>query len=387
LTKILQNEYLKKNWVRYLIFFAVFVLSITLILMLKEITTPIFLALTVAYLGDPIIDKLETWKINRSLGIVLLLFCLTLVSAGFLIYVIPKIVNQINELSEALPVYLAKQKDAFWPEINKFYSAHQQDVDQGLLWLKTQIIENGSMLAKNLGMSLVTSFRSIGAFIAGLISWVVIPVLAFYLLRDFDIMRGHIMDLFPVDKKEAWINLFTELHTTLMKFIKGQFLVASILAIIYSVGLTLAGCPASLLIGVLAGFANLVPYLGLAVGLGPAALLTYLAGGGMYGFSIVCLTFLVGQMLEGMVITPKVVGNSVGLHPVLVMIAIMLGGTYFGITGMILALPAAAILLVFVKRSHKQYLQSPLYLASHDPLPNGIADHENIPSLKAKKPD
>jgi len=363
---MLQNAYLKKNWVRYLIFLAGFFTSIVFLLVLDEITTPIFIALIIAYLGDPLVDKLEEWKINRSLGIVILLTALVLIGAGFLLYVIPKIVNQINELSEALPKYIAKQKDAFWPEIDKFYQNHRQEVEQASVWLVDQVQSNGSILAKNIGLSIVSSFKSIGGFIAGMISWIVVPVLAFYLLRDFDIMRGRIMDLFPLDKKDQWIGLFSELHESLMAFIKGQFVVAGILAIIYTVGLTLSGCPASVLIGILAGFANLVPYLGIAVGFAPAALLVYLAGGGFLGFFGVCLTFIAGQMLEGMVVTPKVVGDSVGLHPVLVMIAIMLGGTYFGMTGMILALPAAAVLMVFIRRSHQHYLKSPLYLADQD---------------------
>ena len=364
-----QNEYLKKNWVRYLFFFLIFATSIVFLLSLRKITTPIFLALIIAYLGDPIIDKLEEWKINRSLGIFILLFVLLLMGTGFLFYVIPKIINQVTDLSQALPGYMERQKNAFWPEINKFYNVHKDEVNEGITWLKEQVIQNGSMLAKNVGLSIVSSFKSIGAFIAGMISWVVVPVLAFYLLRDFDIMRGRIIDLFPLDKKQHWTDLFSELHQTLMRFIKGQFMVAAILAAIYSIGLTISGCPASILIGVLAGFANLVPYLGFAVGFGPAALLVYLSGGGMLGFIGVCSTFLIGQMLEGMVITPKVVGQSVGLHPVMVMVAIMLGGTYFGIAGMILALPAAAVLLVFIRRSHRQYLNSPLYLANHAPMP------------------
>jgi len=363
------NNYLQKNWVRYSIFALSFILGIAILLSIREVATPIFLALVIAYLGDPIIDQLEKWKISRTLGIIILLLLLTLLGTAFLIYVIPKFINQINDLSEALPTYIAKQKAEFWPEINKFYQNHKQEVDDAIIWLKEQAKENGSLFAKSIGISIVSSFKSVGSFIAGLLGWVVVPVFAFYLLRDFDIMREKIMDLFPLDKKEKMIDLFTELHVTLMKFIKGQFLVALILAIIYSVGLTLSGCPASLLIGLLAGIANFVPYLGFAIGFGPAIFLTYLSGGGVPGMIGVSLTFIIGQMLEGMVITPKVVGESVGLHPVLVMIAIMLGGTYFGISGMILALPAAAVLLVFIKRSHKQYLISPLFLAQNTAQP------------------
>ncbi|PIE03699.1 MAG: AI-2E family transporter [Acidobacteria bacterium] len=368
------NELLKKNWVRYSIFGASFILSIALILLLRDVTTPLFLALVIAYLGDPIIDKFEEWKINRTWGIILLLFILALFGTAFLLYLIPKFINQINELSDALPSYIAKQRDEFWPEIDQFYQKHKEDVDRGILWLREKALENGSLLAKSVGLSVVSSFKSVGSFIASLLGWIVVPVLAFYLLRDFDIMREKVMDLFPLDKKEKMIDLFSELHMTLMKFIKGQFLVALILAAIYSIGLTISGCPASLLIGLIAGFANLVPYLGIAIGFGPAIVLSYLSGGGPAGMIGVSLTFILGQMLEGMVITPKVVGESVGLHPVIVMIAIMLGGTYFGVAGMILALPAAAVLLVFIKRSHKQYLNSPLYLAHAD---KNNAMHEN----------
>ena len=150
-------------------------------------------------------------------------------------------------------------------------------------------------------------------------------------------------------------------------FIKGQLLVALILSVIYSIGLLIAGCPAALLIGLIAGFANLIPYLGIAVGFVPAVLLTYLSGNPLWQIIFAAVTFVIGQMLEGMVITPKVVGESIGLHPVVVLVGLMIGGTYFGFIGMILALPVTAIVMVLLRRAYNFYTKSLLYDNPNEP--------------------
>lgn len=359
---------LHKPWVRYAIWSGIALVGVALLIILRSVLAPVLIALAVAYVCDPIIDRMEARKIPRTWGIVILLSVVGVIFLGVALYIIPKLIDQIRELTDALPEYVARLKEK-WPEVQAYKDAHQEDYDQIVAWLMEQGKTHGTTLLKSVSLGVAASFRSMGTFFGRLVGLLIIPVLAFYLLRDFDIIRFKALDLVPERHREAVRDLFTELDQALGSFIKGQLTVAIILAIFYSVGLTICRCPASLLIGCIAGFANLVPYLGIALGFIPAVLLTQLAGNPI-GFVIGAgLVFIAGQMLEGLVITPKVVGESVGLHPVVVMLALMVGGTYFGIVGMLLALPVAAVLLVIVRRGFSVYLQSSLYRDIHQPPP------------------
>jgi len=348
---------LQKPWVRNSLIAGIVLFLLITIFSLKQVVAPVFVALTIAYIGDPVIDWFERHRISRTWGIVILiaLFCLLLL--GFALYLIPLLIREAASLAEAMPRYWERLNEFIRPQIE----GHEEDVaaitEKVLVWAE----ENAGVLANYLSNVLIASFRSMGSLVSSLLALVIIPVLAFYLLRDFDIMTGRAKLLIPLDKRELIVGLFAELHQALSNFIKGQLLVAIILSIIYSVGLMIAGCPAALLIGVIAGFANLIPYLGIALGFIPAVLITYLSGNPLWQVIVAGMTFVVGQMLEGMVITPKVVGESVGLHPVVVMVGLMIGGTYFGFVGMILALPMTAVAMVLLRRVYYYYTSSRLY--------------------------
>jgi len=349
---------ISKPWIRNSIIVGLLLLILALMLAIKQVLAPVFVALAIAYVGDPLIDWFEKHKISRTLGIVILLTVFALGLVGFGYYLIPRLVTEISSLAQDMPKYW----DTFYKRVQPFIEGHEAEVkvwtEKGIAWAE----ENAGMLASNISAAVLTSFRSIGSFFANMLGLLIIPVLAFYFLRDFDIMTEKAKQLIPIKRRELAISLLTDLHVALSNFIKGQLLVALILSVIYSIGLLIAGCPAAILIGLIAGFANLIPYLGIALGLVPAVLLTYLAPDAqMWQVIFAASTFLVGQMLEGMLITPKVVGESVGLHPVVVMVGIMIGGTYFGLMGMILALPATAVVMVLLRRSFSYYTSSIIY--------------------------
>lgn len=352
---------LHKLWVRNLIIVGALILLVVMMLLFEKVVTPVAIALVIGYVGDPLIDKLEEWKISRTWGIVILIVVLSLGLGGIMIYVIPKLVSQISDLTANLSVYYERLENMLSVELKEYKAQHQEEYEQykeaAMAWLQ----ENAGVLARNVAGSLATSFQSVGNFIANILSLVIIPVLAFYFMRDFDILKYQALDLIPVKRKQYVLELFRELDQALGSFIKGQLLIATILSIIYTIGLAIAGCPAFLLIGLLAGFSNLIPYLGIAMGLVPAVLLTYLSGNPMWQVILSGATFLIGQMLEGMVITPKIMGDTVGMHPVVVMVALMIGGTYFGFVGMILALPVCAVAMVLMRRAYKYYVNSLLY--------------------------
>ena len=371
------RSWFEKPWVRNLAIGLILLVVLALLLSMRNVLAPLLIALAIAYVGDPVIDKFEEWKISRTWGIVILIFGFVLVILGLGFYLVPKMIYQLEELTRKLPDYWNTLRDKFLPQLQSYAQTHETEIEQyketAIAWLQ----ENAGMLLKNVTTGLASSFKSIGAFLANILGLVIIPVLAFYFLRDFDIMTAKMTKLIPPKRKPFVVGLFKELDEVLGNFIKGQLLVALILSIIYSIGLTIANCPAALLIGIIAGFSNLVPYLGIALGLVPAVLLTYLSGNPLWQVILAPTTFVVGQMLEGMVITPKVVGDSVGLHPAVVMIALMVGGTYFGIIGMILALPTTAVLMVLLKRTYNTYVNSILYHEGEIALPDEAPKPEN----------
>ena len=361
--------YLQKPWFRNLIILLLAFGFLIVALSLRQVLAPVFIALAVAYLFDPVIDKFEEWKISRTWGIILLLSLILLVVAGILLYLVPRLISQVQDLTEKIPIYWDQLESRLMPDLQSFINEHPAEVEEAkasaLTWLKT----HAGQVIQSVGSGIATSLSSVGGFLSNMLGLIIVPVLAFYLLRDFDILKDRVVDILPKGKRDYVVHLFTELDEAMGNFIQGQLLVAIILSVIYSIGLTIAGCPGSLLIGCLAGFANLVPYLGIVVGFVPAVLLTYLSGNPTWQIVVAALTFFVGQLMEGMVITPKVVGESVGLHPAMVLIALMIGGSYFGIVGMILALPASAVLLVLIRRIYYGYKQSVLYHDNQDDVP------------------
>ncbi|MFQ5716658.1 MAG: AI-2E family transporter, partial [Nitrospinales bacterium] len=185
---------------------------------------------------------------------------------------------------------------------------------------------------------------------------VIIPVATFYLLRDFDLIKENLFRLIPPRFKDKTLEVLEEINDTLAKFIRGQ-----LMAVLYSVGLFIVGTPMSLFLGIVAGFANLVPYLGLVFGFVPAALLTYLHYQEPLPVLAVAAVFGIVQALEGMAITPRLVGDQVGLHPVAIMAAVLVGAEFFGVLGILLAVPAAAVANVLLKRGLARYQRASFY--------------------------
>jgi predicted PurR-regulated permease PerM len=187
-------------------------------------------------------------------------------------------------------------------------------------------------------------------------------VVSFYLMRDWDLMVAKLRSLLPRGREGLVVQLFSECHEVLGAFLRGQLLVMLALGVMYASGLMLIGLELGLLIGVLAGLASIVPYLGVVVGIGAALTAgLFQFGVDFYPLLGIAAVFMVGQMLEGMLLTPMLVGDRIGLHPVAVIFAIMAGGQLFGFTGILLALPVAAVIMVLARHLHDFYKQSDTY--------------------------
>jgi predicted PurR-regulated permease PerM len=190
---------------------------------------------------------------------------------------------------------------------------------------------------------------------------VLIPVLTFYLLRDWDLLVARFRELLPRSNAKKIIEISLECDDMLAAFIRGQLMVMFALAAIYTIGLMMIGLELALLLGVVAGIVSFVPYLGLIVGIGLAGLAAYLQFHEWLPVLMVVGVFSVAQMIEGMVLTPRFVGERIGLHPVAVLFAVMAGAQLFGFTGILLALPVAAVVMVLLRHAHQQYIESNLY--------------------------
>jgi len=188
-----------------------------------------------------------------------------------------------------------------------------------------------------------------------------IPVVAFYLLRDWDLLVERIHNMIPRQFVTTTVNLTKECDEVLSAFLRGQLLIMLLLGCIYALGLALIGLDLALIIGLLAGLASLVPYLGFIVGILAASIAAILQFQEFMPLVYVALVFGVGQLLEGSLLTPLLVGDRIGLHPVAVIFAVLAGGQLFGFVGVLLALPIAAVVMVFVRHLYGQYRTSQYY--------------------------
>ncbi len=320
---------------------------------LSPILTPFIAAALLAYVGDPLVDKLETWKLSRTISVVIVFFGLTLSVILLFLLLGPMVKTQVSALSEKLPLYIDKLETTLLPYVSKVLG---WDMSEGVNWAQIYS-EYGSKLSE-LGTGALKTITSSGASLfSAVLTILLTPVLAFYLLRDWDIMVARIGALIPRRYQPKVFTLAKESDEALGSFLRGQVMVMLGLATAYSVGLLLIGLENALAIGILSGLVSFVPYLGFVVGIGLAGLTAFAMDGGVMLFLGVVAVYAVGQAIEGTVLTPKFVGENIGLHPVVVIFAVMAGGHLFGFFGILLALPAAAVLSVFLRHFYADYIE------------------------------
>jgi len=337
------------------------VLIIALFLLLEPILTPFLVAGLLAYLGDPLADRLEARGMGRTVAVTLVFSALILLLITAVVLTIPLVGRQLDLLAHAIPQWLEQLQLTLIPWLQKTLELPQGSLP--IAEFKTAISNNwvtaGSMLGQLWGKIAGSSL----AMIAGLANLVLIPVVTFYLLRDWDTLMSHIRDLLPRSIESTVVKLTNECDEIIGAFIRGQLLVMLALGILYSVGLGFVGLDLALILGLIAGLASIVPYMGFFVGIAAASVAAWFQFHEPMPLIGVALVFAVGQLLEGMVLTPLLVGDRIGLHPVAVIFAIMAGGQLAGFSGILLALPAAAIIMVLLRHAHRSYKDSAVYTA------------------------
>lgn len=316
----------------------------------------------VAYLLDPGVDRLERLGLSRTVAISLLASVMVVVIGLLFLVVIPQVQQQARQVASRAPQWgqwlyehAAPLLDAAAVPLSQYFGI-ALDIDS----LKTYAISLWDWVISHLpgityGILSVfqTMFTGLANFIVGVLNIVLVPVLIFYLLRDFDALQARFYDLLPPHWRPIVADWLGEVDHAVGGFVRGQCTIALILAVIYAVGLALVGVPLGAVLGLISGLANMVPYMSIVVGLIPALLLFSLSDTVSFGGVLsILLIYVGGQLLEGVYLSPRIMGRETGLHPVVVMVAILVSGTLFGLVGIILAVPATAVLQVVLRRWH-----------------------------------
>lgn len=353
----LSSEVVSPQTRRWLIFAALLLLLGLLVHQLRPILSPFVVGALVAYLGDPLADRLEKLGCSRALAAVLVFSLIGLLMVLSLLVIVPLLAYQLDSLLEKLPAlygwftatalpWVYEKLDLPPDQLPQFMSALTEN------WRSvSKVLANAGRYITGSGLNLVFALANL----------VLIPVVAFYLLRDWDSLRSKALNMLPRAWEPRVTELAAECDEVVGAFLRGQFLVMLALGGIYAAGLWLVGLELAFLIGVIAGLASIVPYLGAVVGIAAASVAAMSQFQEWTALIGVAVVFVVGQSIEGYVLTPKLVGDRIGLHPVAVIFAVLAGGQLAGFVGVLVALPVAAVIMVFLRHLHDFYLESEVY--------------------------
>jgi len=324
-----------------------------LLYVLAPVLTPFVAAALLAYLGDPLADRLQKLKLPRSLAVAVV-FLLTFVMIVLLVALVgPLIGAQVGALFESLPDIVRQFEQEWLPTILGWLNMEPENG----VGIGPFLARYGEMFGSWSGKALLSVGKSGGALLTAVLSLFLIPIITFYLLRDWDLIVAHFGALVPESQRETVFRLVRESDEVLGAFLRGQVMVMLGLAVIYSLGLSLVGLKFAVAIGVVSGLVSFVPYLGFVFGIGLAGLTVALEPDPLWQLLGVVATFSIAQFIEGSLLTPKLVGDRIGLHPVIVIFAVAAGGQMFGFFGILLALPVAAVLSVLVRFAYDRYLR------------------------------
>ncbi|MEM7691554.1 MAG: AI-2E family transporter [Pseudomonadota bacterium] len=347
---------------RWPLIVAVLLAAATLFFLLQPILLPFVLGALIGYLGDPIVDRLEARGASRTSGVVIVFVVYSGLSLLGLLVAVPLLLQQLDNLVGRIPLIYAWLRDSAlpWLEAKTLVSGVRlPQID----WSE-EIVENWQSLGKLTAQTVSRITGSGLGFVLSLANVALVPVVAFYLMRDWDDIAERVLHLLPKDWQPTTAQLSREADEVVGAFLRGQFIVMCALGVLYASGLWLAGIQLALILGLIAGLASIVPYLGFIVGISASLVAAWLQYQDFVPLVYVGLVFGVGQLVESLLLTPILVGDRIGLHPVAVIFALMAGGQLAGFVGVVVALPVAAVIMVFARHALDRYVQSDLYGAS-----------------------
>ena len=326
--------------------------------LLSPILAPFLAAAILAYIFDPLVERLKLRGVSRTLGTVIAVLLLLLSVVALLLIILPLFAKESAQLAQEIPGFVDKLKSSFIPWMNEKLGVTIALDMTSFRQFVTENAADASGIAKKI-------FASVGvgglAVVGFLINLLLIPVVLFYVLRDWDVVIKNIDESIPRRFHATISTVSREINAVLSEFLRGQLSVMAIMAVFYVVGLKLAGLELALPVGLITGLLVFIPYLGSGTGLLLGTVAAVMQFPSINGVVFVWVVFTVGQLIEGIVVTPWLVGDRIGLHPVVVLFALLAFGQIFGFFGLLLALPASAAMLVGLRHVQARYRKSSLY--------------------------
>lgn len=329
---------------------------------LGSIFFPPFIALFLAYLFEPLVDRLSALIRSRTLAILLVFAGIVLLLAGIVFFYVTAIRSEFADVQLNLPHYAERFYAIIPQKVKAFLEIDTPDkVQLQISRLLGQLKAVSFDLVRESLTVIRKAFSSTLAIVLAVLGYCITPLYLYYFLNDLPKLEEGVLSLVPLRLRDQWLARSREIGGLLSAFVRGQLLVCAILAVLYSIGLSLIGIDLAVVVGTLAGITFIIPYVGTILGIIFSVFLAILKFHDLL-HPLLCLGwFGIVQALEGAIITPKIVGDRVGLHPVTTILALLVGGQLFGIAGMILAVPAAAVLKVFAGMLRDAYLESSYY--------------------------
>jgi len=326
--------------------------------LLEPISGALLSAWLLAYLLAPLVSRLEQYPMSRNQACLLVYSCALLLLLVLILLFLPPLVREISSLIHLLPDALQNFEMYIWPSIMGFLGLEAVVAESSLLdWLKNYLRQIDLESISPWATWGSTAVSGLFGFIAAMLNVIMIPLVAYYLLHDWEkVTQGVYLRIPPVIREHSR-RLFRDVGSMISLFLRGQLSVCAVLALLYGTGLALIGLPSAFAIGVLAGMLAFIPYLGLLIGLTAAALVSFWSFGLDYHMGLIMLVFSIVQLFESFYLTPKVLGNALGLNPVVILLALVIGGEHFGFTGVLLAIPVTAAASILVRELDMYYRQ------------------------------
>ena len=341
--------------------FLITVLLVLALWLLGPVLTPFVVAAVLAYALTPLVNKLDRvgkGRVPRVLAVVVVELLFILAALSLVLLIVPIVAKEIPLIREQVPLLLDKLSTGLKPWLAQFGIKVSLDLGS----LKTLALKYLNANYEDMFGSLLSSLRLGGSVALAVVgNAVLIPVALFYLLMDWDKFVGRLLKLVPQPMRKAFDSFTDEADSVLGQYLRGQLLVMLAMAAFYAIGLALFGLDLALPIGIFTGLAMFIPYLGFGIGLVLALLAGLLQFASIKAIVMVAVVYGVGQVVESLVLTPRLVGERIGLHPLAVIFALLAFGQVFGFVGVLIALPASAVLLVAIRRIELRYMASKLY--------------------------
>jgi predicted PurR-regulated permease PerM len=358
---------------RKMIFLAV-VLVLALAYVLRGVLVPLFLAFLLAYALDPFVDRLEVLRVPRPLGAILVMLGIAGLFTVVLIYTIPLFVDEVTEASATVPDKLRRLQLHVEPWFATTLHIKLPHSMNDLSKVFTERLQTGATMET----ARTALFGTLG-YVGVALSALIVPVFALYLLIDFDRIVNRVEQLIPRRWSPGISSVARDIHKTLSGYVRGQLTANVVLAALYATGLRIVDIRLAVPIGVMTGMLAFVPYVGFTTGLLLAVFMAILDWQGVG--TVVGVVAVMGgvQIIDAMVITPRIVGRSVGLAPLEVILTMMAAGSLFGFLGVLLAVPLGAVAKILIQRGVKAYLASPFY--NRPPEPATASARTSAPGL------